>query len=247
MPNVPASAAPTAAPAVTTTPASLTSTASMWEPPARAPPAPAPDAPRVLVVGAGSRGLAYALATEAAGLARISAVAEPRAALRAQFGARFVWGADGGAPADGQEFDGWEAWVTWEAARRAAGGRAEDGVEVAFVCVMDDMHLPVVRALARLGGVHIMCEKPLAPTLADCLALYRDVREGWRAAGRETVFGIGHVLRYAPHNVLLRRLVREERVVGDIMSIEHTEPVGWWHFAHSFVRRVSLMIAAAGR
>jgi predicted dehydrogenase len=208
----------------------------MWSPPAQTPPAPAADAPRVLVIGAGSRGLAYALATEATGLARIAAVAEPRAAVRARLGARFVWGA-GGRAGEGQEFAGWEEWVAWEEARRArAGSRIEDGIEIVFVCVLDDMHLPVVRALARLGGLHVMCEKPLAQTLADCLEMYRDVREGWRKAGRETVFGIGHVLRYAPHNVLLRRLVREERVVGDIMSVEHTEPIGWWHFAHSYVR-----------
>jgi predicted dehydrogenase len=231
MPNDPASAAPTPAPA---TPAALAPTASLWAPPARAPPTPPADAPRVLVIGAGSRGVAYALATEAAGLARVAAVAEPRAAVRARFGARFVWGAGGGA-GEGQEFGGWEEWVAWETARRAGGGGGA-GVEIAFVCVLDDMHLPVVRALARLGGVHVMCEKPLAPTLADCLDMYRDVREGWAAAGRETVFGIGHVLRYAPHNVLLRKLVREERVVGDIMSVEHTEPIGWWHFAHSYVR-----------
>jgi hypothetical protein len=44
--------------------------------------------------------------------------------------------------------------------------------------------------------------------------------------GRKTVFGVGHVLRYSPHNVLLRKLVRDVRVVGDVISVEHTEPVG---------------------
>jgi predicted dehydrogenase len=189
----------------------------------------------VLVIGAGSRGIAYALATEATGLARVTAVAEPRPAVRARFGARFIWGS-GNKAGEGEEFDGWEEWVAWETERRAKGGEAKDGVEIVYVCVLDDMHLPVIRALARLGGLHVMCEKPLAQTLGDCLDMYRDVREGWRATGKETVFGIGHVLRYAPHNVLLRKLVREERVIGDIMSVEHTEPIGWWHFAHSYVR-----------
>ncbi|CAI4216748.1 unnamed protein product [Parascedosporium putredinis] len=50
------------------------------------------------------------------------------------------------------------------------------------------------------------------------------------------IFSIGHVLRYSPHNMLLRKLLLEDRVVGDICSVEHTEPVGWWHFAHSYVR-----------
>lgn len=36
--------------------------------------------------------------------------------------------------------------------------------------------------------------------------------------------------------MLLRDLVRQQQVIGDILSLEHTEPVGWWHFSHSYVR-----------
>jgi hypothetical protein len=36
--------------------------------------------------------------------------------------------------------------------------------------------------------------------------------------------------------MLLRKLVLQDRVVGDILSVVHTEPVGWWHFTHSYVR-----------
>ena len=39
--------------------------------------------------------------------------------------------------------------------------------------------------------------------------------------------------------MLLRQLVREKEVIGDVLSIEHVEPVGWWHFSHSYVRYVS--------
>jgi predicted dehydrogenase len=53
---------------------------------------------------------------------------------------------------------------------------------------------------------------------------------------KETVFGICHVLRYSPHNMMLRHLVLNEEVIGDVLSIEHVEPVGWWHFSHSYVR-----------
>ena len=59
--------------------------------------------------------------------------------------------------------------------------------------------------------------------------------------GKGAVFGICHVLRYSPHNMLLRELLLEKEVVGDVLSIEHVEPVGWWHFSHSYVRYVGLL------
>jgi predicted dehydrogenase len=81
-----------------------------------------------------------------------------------------------------------------------------------------------------------MCEKPLTTSLDDCIDILGVVRREWKVLRRKTVFGIGHVLRYSPHNVMLRRLAREEKAVGDVISVEHTEPIGWWHMAHSFVR-----------
>ena len=59
--------------------------------------------------------------------------------------------------------------------------------------------------------------------------------------GKGAVFGICHVLRYSPHNMLLRELLLEKEVVGDVLSIEHVEPVGWWHFSHSYVRYVGFL------
>jgi hypothetical protein len=155
--------------------------------------------------------------------------------------------------------------VAWERARRqrrerekdgdaevaaAAGGESE--IDAALVCTLDETHVEIVVALAPLG-LHILCEKPLATTLDDCCRIYdallRAGAEAGARAGATTataagggakepsaVFAIGHVLRYSPHNVLLRQLLLEENAIGDIVSVEHTEPVGWWHFAHSYVR-----------
>jgi predicted dehydrogenase len=139
-------------------------------------------------------------------------------------------------PEEGQAWEAWEAWVEWERSRRERGeGKS---VEMAFVCVLDEMHVAACVALAELGGIHVLCEKPLATTLKGCLEIWGAMKRNWQGEAGKTVFGIGHVLRYSPHNVLLRKLVREEKVIGDVMSIEHTEPVGWWHFTHSYVRYV---------
>ncbi len=101
--------------------------------------------------------------------------------------------------------------------------------------VLDEMHIHVIKALASLE-LHNMCEKPLPTNLDDCIDILGTIEEAMGGFGAKTVFGVGHVLRYSPHNVLLRKLVKEDRVVGDVISVEHTEPVGWWQFSHSFVK-----------
>lgn len=203
------------------------------------PPPPSANPPRLAIIGAGSRGQAYAHAVATATNGVVVAVAEPHAFKRKQFGRNYIWGRDK-SPGEGEEFDSWTSFVEFEKDRRrreAAGERGVPrGVDGVFVCVLDEMHRDVVVALAQLGGIHIMCEKPLATRLDDCVEMYRALRDNKDRNGETCVFSIGHVLRYSPHNVELRRLLLEERVIGDVLSVVHTEPVGWWHFTHSYVR-----------
>lgn len=187
--------------------------------------------PRFVVIGAGSRGNAYARATQDSGLGIVTTVVEPIKFKRESFGLTYIWHRS--QPAPGQTFESYRDFVDYERERQKdeSDGRAVDaGPDGVFVCVRDEMHTEVVTALAPLG-LHIMCEKPLATTLKDCLKIQQCIDQY-----PQRVFAIGHVLRYSPHNMLLRDLVRERRVIGDIVAIEHTEPVGWWHFSHSYVR-----------
>jgi predicted dehydrogenase len=190
--------------------------------------------PRILIIGAGSRGRSYAEAIIQSCNGLVVAVAEPDDYKRENLGLTKIWGIDG-PPAEGAQFRGWKEFVDYEKQRRAraAAGEANvpPGVDAAFVCVQDEMHREVVVALAELGGIHIMCEKPLATTLDDCKTMYSALQ-----GNQGKVFSIGHVLRYSPHNMMLRKLLLEDRVIGDVLSIVHTEPVGWWHFTHSYVR-----------
>lgn len=198
---------------------------------------------RFLVIGAGSRGNAYARAVTTATDAVIHAVAEPHAFKRREFGRNYIWGE--GEPSEGQEFTGWKEWLRWELDRRERltsnnhnEGKEEEltetrdiGVDGVFVCTLDDTHAEILQAIAPLQ-LHVLCEKPLATSLADCLSIYRALLPSTSSK----IFSIGHVLRYSPHNVELRKLLLVDRVIGDIVSLEHCEPVGWWHFAHSYVR-----------
>ena len=88
-------------------------------------------------------------------------------------------------------------------------------------------------AVAALeSGKHVFCEKPLATTLEDCLA----IRDAWRASGR--MFCLGFVLRYSPHYQKIRELVRGGEL-GRIVSLEFNETLGFEHggYIHSDWRR----------
>jgi predicted dehydrogenase len=201
--------------------------------------------PRVLVIGAGSRGAAYARAVLNSTNCSIVSVCEPVAYKRTEFGRKFIWGRS--TPKPEHEFADWRQWVQYEQGRRErerAGEKVEKGVDAVFVCVLDEMHEEVVCGVAELGGVYVCCEKPMSTSLESCMRMWRalkgvDVVAGEGKEAKETLFGICHVLRYSEHNMLLRQLVLENEIVGDVLSIEHVEPVGYWHFSHSYVRYVS--------
>lgn len=177
--------------------------------------------PRLLIIGAGHRGNAYARAVVDSGLAIVAAVADPVDFRRSQLGARYIWPES--EPSPEQEFTGWREFIKFEEQRKKdeeSGVPCSPGIDGVFICVRDEHHTEVITAIAPLG-LHVMSEKPLATKLTDCLKIEKALK-----AAPKRVFAIGHVLRYSPHNMLLRHLVREQNVIGDVLSIEHTEPVG---------------------
>lgn len=189
------------------------------------------SAPRFLVIGAGSRGNAYARAVTGSTEGIIAAVAEPDAFKLEEFGQAYIWHEE--RPCEGQAFSDWQDFLEWELRRRAGTpgqNASQPPITGVFICTMDETHAPIIRALAPLN-LHIMCEKPLALSMSDCLSISRAL-----APYPPKVSSIGHVLRYSPHNILLRDLLVDQQAIGEIVSIEHTEPIGWWHFSHSYVR-----------
>jgi len=110
---------------------------------------------------------------------------------------------------------------------REAAGR-ERFADAALICTQDAMHAEPAVALAQ-RGYHVLLEKPMAPNEADC----RRIVAAAKAAG--VIFAVCHVMRYTAYTRRLKALLAEG-LVGDIVSIQHLEPVGYWHQAHSFVR-----------
>ncbi|GAB3499029.1 Gfo/Idh/MocA family protein [Nocardiopsis coralliicola] len=166
---------------------------------------------RVLVVGAGSRGAAYARwIADHPEVARVVAVAEPREVRRD------LLADEAGVPAEARFAD----WRDAAAAPRMA--------DVALVCTLDDAHVEPALAFAA-RGYHLLVEKPLAPTAEECARIVAAARE----AG--VLLGVCHVLRYAPYTRVVKGMIDSGRI-GDVASVEHLEPVGFWHQAHSYVR-----------
>ncbi len=164
-----------------------------------------------LIAGAGSRGTTYANYIAAHPQdARVVAVAEPRQIYRERMAAKH-----GIAPE--------RVFCDWREA--AARDRLADAVVIA---TQDSMHAEPSIAFAR-QGYHILLEKPMAPNEADC----RRIAEAALASGR--VFAVCHVMRYTAYTRRLKEFVAGG-LIGDPISMQHLEPVGYWHQAHSFVR-----------
>lgn len=100
--------------------------------------------------------------------------------------------------------------------------------DAAIIATQDREHEAPAVHLARLG-YHLLLEKPMAPVEESA------VRIADAAAQSGVMLAVCHVLRYTPYTSLVKSLISEGRI-GEIVSIQHLEPVGWWHQAHSFVR-----------
>ncbi len=163
------------------------------------------------VVGAGDRGRVYAAyARQYPRRARVVAVAEPSAPRRASFAL------DHALPPQGV-FKDWREF--------AAQPRMADAV---LICTLDTLHRePALALLDR--GYHVLLEKPMAPTLRECEEIAAAARRS------DALFAVAHVLRYTSYTRAVRRLL-DEGAIGDLVSMQHIEPVGFWHMAHSFVR-----------
>lgn len=165
----------------------------------------------VIVLGAGSRGTGYSNFIKQHGdMARLVGVAEPRDFYRE----RLV--REHNIPAANVAKD-------W----REFANRPKFA-DMAMVCMLDHMHTEPAIAMAK-KKYNILLEKPMAPTLAECEQIVAAVNEN------KVQLAVCHVMRYTPYTQKLKSVV-ESGLIGEVVSMQHQEPVGYWHQAHSFVR-----------
>ena len=97
-----------------------------------------------------------------------------------------------------------------------------------IITTPDDLHYaPCMKALEM--GYDVLLEKPIAPTEEECrniLAL---------ANKTNRIVAVCHVLRYAPYFIKLKEII-DSGAIGELISIQHLEPIQHVHMAHSYVR-----------
>jgi predicted dehydrogenase len=165
----------------------------------------------LIVVGAGGRGTGYAEFAKAfPDRVRIVGVVEPRKFQRQHI-------AKTHAIAPENVFRDWPD--------LAAREKFADG---AIIATPDALHEAPAVALAA-KGYHLLLEKPMAPDEAACRRIAKVVEES------KIILAVGHVMRYTRYTEQLKKVVDSGRV-GEVVSMQHLEPVGYWHQAHSFVR-----------
>ncbi len=97
-----------------------------------------------------------------------------------------------------------------------------------IISTPDNLHYaPCMKALAL--GYDILLEKPIAPTEKEC----RDILALAKKSGR--IVAVCHVLRYAPYFVKMKELIAKG-AIGEVISVQHFEPIEHTHMAHSYVR-----------
>ncbi|WP_438347497.1 Gfo/Idh/MocA family protein [Paenibacillus sp. FA6] len=165
----------------------------------------------VALIGAGLRGVNYSeYAIQHPDVLQVVAVAEPNAERREKFKTRHGL-------ADNMCFTNWDEFF--------ASPKVADAV---FICTQDIEHyVPTMKALE--AGYHVLLEKPMSPDAKECVLMEE------KASAVQRVFSICHVLRYTNFFSTLKELL-ERGAIGQLMSIQHNENVGYWHQAHSFVR-----------
>jgi len=165
----------------------------------------------IIVVGAGARGRLYAdYVLQHPELAKIVGVAEPDDYHRDMIAKRHDISPD-------------KVFKDWREVEKC-----EKFADAVIISTQDAMHLEPAEVFAD-KKYHILLEKPMAPSEQDCRKVVKTAIEN------NIIFAVCHVMRYTKYTRKLKQLL-DSGLIGDIISIQHLEPVGYWHFAHSFVR-----------
>ena len=105
---------------------------------------------------------------------------------------------------------------------------ADKMADVAMICTQDKMHLECAKGFAS-KGYHLILEKPMSTSEEECEEMAATFKEF------DVMVMVCHVLRFFPPCTKIKEII-DSGIMGEIITIDHRENIGYWHFAHSFVR-----------
>ena len=164
---------------------------------------------KYVIIGAGSRGTIYGTLARKRGV-EIAAIAEKRPDRLADAARKWQ------VPEDRLFSDASDLFSLGKIA------------DAAIIASQDQDHFGhVMQALDC--SYDILLEKPIAPTPQECIA----IEEKANALGRKIT--VCHVLRYTNFFMGIKDIL-DSGELGKIVAIKHSENIGNFHMAHSFVR-----------
>jgi predicted dehydrogenase len=165
----------------------------------------------VILIGAGNRGSIYAdFAKKNPDEMKIVAVADPNL-YRLQRIARL------------HKVPPTHCFPTWEDVFKRE--KFADAVIIATPDLLH--HAPCMLALEK--NYDVLLEKPIAPTEEQCRQILTMATE------KKRIVGVCHVLRYTPYFRELKQIL-DAKMIGNVISIQHLEPIEYIHMSHSYVR-----------
>nr|AQQ74728.1 hypothetical protein [uncultured bacterium] len=164
-----------------------------------------------ITIGAGARGNVYGdYGIEYPNQLKIVAVADPNPLRNARYAAKHKI-------PPSHCFENWEDVF-----------RQPKFADAVIISTPDQLHYaPCMEALRM--GYDVLLEKPISPSEQEC----REILALTRQTGR--IVAVCHVLRYAPYFIKLRELM-QSGTIGQIISLQHLEPIDHVHMSHSYVR-----------
>lgn len=101
--------------------------------------------------------------------------------------------------------------------------------DAVIISTNDEMHYEPTK-LALEKGYHVLLEKPMSTSKEEIEGLQELAK-----AYPNQIFMISHVLRYTPFFNAMKKIL-DEKKIGELVSVQHNENIGYFHMAHSFVR-----------
>lgn len=115
-------------------------------------------------------------------------------------------------------FDGYEEFI-----------KKDRMCDVVIVATLDDMHyIPAISLIEK--GYDMILEKPIGFSLQETIEIGECARKH-----KNQFIAVCHVLRHTPFFSKIKEII-DSKELGEVIDIQHNENVGYFHYAHSYVR-----------